>query len=149
MFKTNSTMNLLRFLTAQDGIYESALRELRAGRKEGHWMWFIFPQIKGLGSSSTAQFYAIENLDEAAAYLAHPILGPRLIECCEALLRIHGTLGLSAREILGTPDDLKLRSCVTLFSKLNPSHPVFASILASYYFDLADVRTLELLTADL
>ena len=138
-------MDLQRFLTAQDDTYRSALRELHTGRKQGHWMWFIFPQIKGLGSSSTAQFYAIKNLQEAAAYLAHPILGPRLIESCEALLLVHGTLGLSAHEILGTPDDLKLRSCVTLFSQLSPGHPAFANILSKYYFDLADVRTLELL----
>jgi uncharacterized protein (DUF1810 family) len=138
-------MNLQRFLTAQEDTYVSALHELRAGRKDGHWMWFIFPQLDGLGSSSTAQFYAIKSLDEAAAYLAHPILGPRLIECCEALLLAHGTLGLSAREILGTPDDLKLRSCATLFSQLIPGHPVFANILSSYYFGQADIRTLELL----
>lgn len=137
--------NLQRFLTAQEGTYEFALRELRVGRKHGHWMWFIFPQLDGLGSSSTAQFYAIKSLHEAAAYLIHPILGPRLIECCDALLLVHATLGLSARQILGTPDDLKLRSCATLFSQVESSPPVFGKLISAFYCDLADIRTLELL----
>ena len=135
-----STINLDRFLTAQEDAYSSALHELRAGRKQGHWMWFIFPQIDGLGHSSTARFYAIKSLDEAAAYLAHPVLGPRLIECCEALL-LHPDR--SARDILGSPDDLKLRSCATLFSRIQPGHPVFGRILDAFFPDGSDSRTLE------
>jgi uncharacterized protein (DUF1810 family) len=135
-------MNLDRFLTAQEPVYTSALRELRAGRKESHWMWFIFPQIEGLGHSSTARFYAIKNSDEAAAYLAHPVLGPRLIECCEAML---GHSDRSALEILGTPDDLKLRSCATLFAKIQPGHPVFMRILEAFYPAGPDQRTIELM----
>lgn len=135
-------MNLDRFLDAQKSTYASALGELRAGWKHGHWMWFIFPQIAGLGHSSTAQFYAIRNLDEAAAYLAHPVLGQRLIECFEALL-LHPER--SARDILGSPDDLKLRSCATLFAQVQPPHPVFGKILSRFYSGHPDTRTLELL----
>lgn len=135
-------MNLDRFLDAQKSTYASALAELRAGRKHGHWMWFIFPQIAGLGYSSTAQFYAIRNLDEAAAYLTHPVLGPRLIECCEALL-LHPAR--TARDILGSPDDLKLRSCATLFAQVQPPHAVFGNILSTFFSGLPDTRTLELL----
>ena len=135
-------MNLDRFLDAQQSTYASALEELRAGWKQNHWMWFIFPQIAGLGYSSTAQVYAIRNLDEAAAYIAHPVLGPRLIECCEALL-LHSER--SARDILGSPDDLKLRSCATLFAKVQPSHPVFGKILSTFYSGNPDTLTLELI----
>ena len=135
-------MNLDRFLTAQQDTYACALQELRAGRKQGHWMWFIFPQIDGLGHSSTARFYAIKSLEEAAAYLAHPVLGPRLIECCEALL-LHP--GRSTRDILGSPDDLKHRSCVTLFGRVQPQNPVFRQILETFYLDSPDPRTIELL----
>jgi uncharacterized protein (DUF1810 family) len=134
--------NLNRFLTAQEDSYASALQELRAGWKQGHWMWFIFPQIDGLGHSSTARFYAIQNLDEATAYLAHPVLGPCLIECCEALL-LHPDR--SARDILGSPDDLKLRSCATLFSRIRPGHPVFGRILDAFYPAGPDQLTIELL----
>jgi uncharacterized protein (DUF1810 family) len=139
--------NLQRFISAQKDVYESALCELRAGHKHGHWMWFVFPQLDGLGSSSTARHYAIKNLDEAVAYLAHPVLGSRLIECCEALLFVRESKGLSARAILGTPDDLKLCSCATLFSNLTTGHPVFARIISQYYYDCPDTRTLELLRA--
>ena len=135
-------MNLDRFLVAQIDTYASAIQELRAGWKHGHWMWFIFPQIEGLGHSSTARFYAIRSLDEAAAYLAHPVLGPRLVECCETLL-LHANR--SARDILGSPDDLKLRSCATLFSRIRPEHPVFGRILDAFYPAGPDHRTLELL----
>jgi uncharacterized protein (DUF1810 family) len=135
-------MNLDRFLTAQQDTYASALQELRAGWKQGHWMWFIFPQIDGLGHSSTARFYAIKNLDEVTAYLAHPVLGSRLIECCEALL-LHP--GRSARDILGSPDDLKLRSCATLFAQVQPEDPVFRRILETFYPTGPDQRTIELL----
>ena len=135
-------MNLDRFLTAQQGIYESAMEEIQAGSKHGHWMWFIFPQLIGLGLSSTAQRYAINDLDEATAYLSHPVLGTRLISCCEGLLR-HSTR--TAREILGFPDDLKLRSCVTLFDQVRPQHPVFGQVLAAFYHGQPDPKTLELL----
>ncbi len=135
-------MSLDRFLTAQQDTYATALRELSAGWKQSHWMWFIFPQLAGLGFSSTAQFYAIQNIDEAAAYIDHPVLGPRLIECCEAML-LHPDR--SARDILGSPDDLKLRSCATLFAQLQPPHPVFGQILTTFYSAHPDPRTLELL----
>jgi len=137
-------MNLDRFLTAQHDTYASAIQEIRDGRKQGHWMWFIFPQIKGLGHSPTAQFYAINNLNEAAAYLAHQILGPRLIECCEDLL-IHSER--SANQILGSPDDLKLRSCVTLFARIHPENPIFHRILTTFYHAEPDFRTIEILQA--
>jgi uncharacterized protein (DUF1810 family) len=135
-------MNLDRFIDAQKSTYAVALGELRAGWKQGHWMWFIFPQLTGLGYSSTAQFYAIRDLDEAAAYLAHPVLGPRLIESCEALLLYPER---SARDILGSPDDLKLRSCATLFAQVQPPHTVFERILTTFYSGGPDLRTLELL----
>jgi uncharacterized protein (DUF1810 family) len=139
-------MSLNRFLTAQQDTYATALNELRAGWKQGHWMWFIFPQLAGLGHSSTARFYAIQDLDEAAAYLAHPVLGRRLVECCEAML-LHANR--TARDILGSPDDLKLRSCVTLFSQIQPAHPVHQRILDAFYSGRPDSRTLGLLaTAD-
>ena len=135
-------MNLDRFTEAQKGSYVTALDELRAGWKQSHWMWFIFPQLDGLGARSTARYYAIQSFDEAAAYLAHPVLGPRLIECCEALL-LHPDR--TARDILGSPDDLKLRSCATLFTQVPPSHPVFGQILSTFYSSPPDTRTLELL----
>jgi uncharacterized protein (DUF1810 family) len=104
--------DLGRFVSAQAGVYDQALAELRAGRKRTHWMWFVFPQIAGLGSSPTAQRYAIASLQEARAYLADPVLGPRLVECATALLEVEGR---TAEQILGYPDDLKLRSSMTLF----------------------------------
>lgn len=138
-------MNLDRFLTAQEDAYPSALQELRGGWKQGHWMWFIFPQVEGLGHSSTARFYAIKSLDEASAYLAHPVLGPRLIECCEALL-LHPDR--TARDILGSPDDIKLRSCATLFAQIPSGHPAFGQILDTFYPAGPDHRTIELLGLD-
>jgi uncharacterized protein (TIGR02452 family) len=139
---TSEPHSLDRFLTAQQDTYVAALQELRAGWKQGHWMWFIFPQIDGLGHSSTARFYAIKSLEEAAAYLAHPVLGSRLIECCEALL-LHPDR--SARDILGSPDDLKLRSCATLFAQIRPENPAFSRILDTFYPAGPDHRTIELL----
>jgi uncharacterized protein (DUF1810 family) len=138
-------MNLDRFITAQKDTYATALSELRAGWKQGHWMWFIFPQLAGLGFSSPAQFYAIQSIDEAAAYLAHPVLGPRLIECCEALM-LHPDR--SARDILGSPDDLKLRSCATLFTQVDSAHPVFEQILATFYPGGSDLTTLKFLAEE-
>lgn len=134
--------HLDRFLAAQQATYASALQELRAGLKQSHWMWFIFPQIDGLGYSSTARFYGIKSVDEAAAYLEHPVLGPRLIECCEALL-LHPEC--SARDMLGSPDDVKLRSCATLFAQIRPGHSIFRRILDTFYPDGPDRQTNELL----
>jgi uncharacterized protein (DUF1810 family) len=135
------TGGLDRFVEAQDGAYDDALFELTAGRKRTHWMWFVFPQIAGLGSSPTAQFYAIASLDEARAYLAHPVLGPRLRECAQALLAVPGR---SAREILGYPDDLKLRSSMTLFARATDDPALFQAVLDRYY-DGPDPLTLKLL----
>ena len=130
-----------RFVSAQASVYPSALAELAAGRKRTHWMWFIFPQIAGLGSSPAAQRYAIASLDEARAYLAHPVLGPRLRECARALLAVEGK---SAEKILGYPDDLKLRSSMTLFARAADDPDVFEAVLERYY-DGPDPRTLALL----
>ena len=134
-------MTLDRFVQAQDGVYDDALAELTAGRKRTHWMWFVFPQIAGLGSSPTAQRYAIRSLDEARAYLAHPVLGPRLRECAQALLAVPGR---SAHEILGHPDDLKLRSSMTLFARAAEDPALFEAVLDRFY-DGPDPLTLTLL----
>ncbi|HET6529917.1 MAG TPA: DUF1810 domain-containing protein [Actinoplanes sp.] len=136
-------MSLQRFVDAQAGVHATALAELTAGRKRSHWMWFVFPQLAGLGSSATAQRYAIRDLDEARAYLAHPVLGPRLIEAATALL---GVEGRSAGQILGHPDDLKLRSSMTLFAAAADDPGVFRAVLDRYY-DGPDQRTLDLLTS--
>ncbi|MGI9043949.1 MAG: DUF1810 domain-containing protein [Gemmatimonadaceae bacterium] len=139
------TYNLERYLEAQKSTYDEALVELRAGGKRTHWMWFIFPQLAGLGTSSTAVRYAIGSLDEARAYLSHPILGPRLAECAEAVLAVQGK---SATEIFGLPDDIKLRSSATLFLQVSPANSVFHWILDKYYSSEPDTRTLELLSGD-
>jgi uncharacterized protein (DUF1810 family) len=133
--------HLERFVEAQDGVYDDALAELSAGRKRTHWMWFVFPQIAGLGSSPTAKRYAIGSLDEARAYLAHPVLGPRLRECAQALLGIQGR---SAGDILGYPDDLKLRSSMTLFARAADDAALFQAVL-DRYCDGPDPHTLALL----
>lgn len=133
--------DLERFVTAQAAVIEDVRRELRAGRKQSHWMWFVFPQLKGLGRTTTAQHYGIGSLAEAQAYLAHPVLGPRLRECCELMLAVPGK---SAHEILGSPDDLKFRSCVTLFSLAAPAEDVFRRCLERYYDGAPDPRTLAL-----
>jgi uncharacterized protein (DUF1810 family) len=135
--------DLDRFVTAQEGVHDTAVAELRAGRKRTHWMWFVFPQLAGLGSSPTAQRYALQSLDEARDYLAHPVLGPRLHEAAEAVLSVEGR---NAGEILGYPDDLKLRSSMTLFGAAAPGDGVFNKVLVKY-FDSPDPRTLELLNA--
>lgn len=134
--------NLARFLDAQANDYEQALAEIRAGAKQSHWMWFIFPQIDGLGTSPTARFFAIKNFDEARAYLAHPVLGPRLVECAEAALAVEGR---SAHEIFGSPDDLKLRSSATLFAQVAPPGSVFHRLLDKFYQGRPDPRTLDVL----
>ncbi len=130
------------FLFAQEDTFETARSELKRGRKETHWMWFIFPQLDGLGSSATARRYAIRSLDEARAYLKHPVLGPRLLSCCGALLSIKGK---SVSEILGSPDDTKLRSSMTLFALASDSELEFREVIERYFGGHQDQRTLELL----
>jgi uncharacterized protein (DUF1810 family) len=134
--------DLQRFLDAQRDVYERALAELRAGRKRTHWMWFVFPQMEGLGVSETSRYYGIGSREEAAAYLEHPVLGPRLVQCAEALLALEGK---SASQVFGYPDDLKLRSCLTLFADVGGAHSVFLFVLEKYYGGQRDSRTLELL----
>ena len=134
--------DLQRFVDAQDGVYEQACDELAAGRKTSHWMWFVFPQLRGLGHSGMATKYGIASLDEARAYLAHPLLGPRLQECVRLALRIEGR---TINEIFGSPDDLKFRSCMTLFQRAAPEEPLFADALRKYFTGTPDARTLELL----
>ena len=138
------TFDLSRFVDAQVQFYAQALRELRQGRKESHWMWFVFPQIEGLGTSPTARQFAIKSVEEATAYASHPILGPRLQECCEALLAINGS---SANSILGSPDDLKLRSSMTLFLHVAGPDSVFAKVLEKFFFGGSDPRTVNLISS--
>jgi uncharacterized protein (DUF1810 family) len=134
--------DLGRFLRAQVDDYERALSEIQAGRKRSHWMWYIFPQLDGLAFSSTSKHYAIKGLNEAHAYLEHPVLGPRLREIAEAAVAVEGR---TAREIFGSPDDLKLRSCATLFACVSPAGSVFERLLMKYYQGRRDERTLQLL----
>src|SRR6266550_4766638 len=138
----NQSAELSRFVRAQDEVYDTVLSELRSGRKTSHWMWFVFPQFAGLGTSEISQFYAIKSIGEARAYLEHPILGPRLTECSEALLSIRGR---SAREIFGSPDDMKLKSCMTLLASISPVGSVFEKVLDHYYNGERDDRTLRLI----
>ncbi len=132
--------DLERFVRAQEGVHDTALAELRAGRKRTHWMWFVFPQVAGLGASPMARRYAIGSLAEARAYLDHPLLGRRLSECAEALLALEGR---EARDVLGYPDDLKLRSCATLFAAVAPPGSPFERLLARYYGGQRDPETLR------
>jgi uncharacterized protein (DUF1810 family) len=132
---------LNRFISAQEGIYDRVLAELRSGRKRTHWMWFIFPQIDGLGHSATTRRYAIKSMEEVRQYLNHPVLGPRLVECAEAVLAIEGR---SISEIFGYPDDLKLESSMTLFACVADPRSVFVRILDKYFQGERDVRTLHL-----
>lgn len=137
--------NLNRFVQAQEHDYARALAEIRSGRKRTHWMWYLFPQLDGLGFSETARRYAIRGLDEARAYLEHPVLGPRLVDCADAVLAVQGR---SAREIFGAPDDLKLLSCATLFAEASPEGSVFRQVLEVYFGGEADGRTLALLGSE-
>ena len=130
--------DLERFVAAQDGVYDGALAELRAGRKTGHWIWFVFPQVAGLGRSEMSRIYAIGSLAEARAYLAHPVLGPRLRECVAALLATHGR---SADEMLGSIDAVKLRSSMTLFLRADPDEPAFRAVLDRFYDGRPDAAT--------
>ncbi len=136
--------DLQRFVEAQDqgDTYAHALAELRAGRKRTHWMWFVLPQLAGLGSSAMAQRYALASLDEGRAYLAHPILGPRLLACVAAL---NGLAGVTAHEVLGSPDDMKFRSCLTLFAAAAPAERGFTQALELYYGGEPDPVTTRLL----
>jgi uncharacterized protein (DUF1810 family) len=136
--------DLERFVEAQEagGTFDRALRELRAGRKTSHWMWFVFPQVAGLGHSSMAQAYAVASLDEARDYLAHPVLGPRLRECTAAVL---AHTDRSAEQIFGGVDALKLRSSMTLFARADPEQPAFQAVLEAFYAGEPDGRTDQLL----
>ena len=135
-------MNLDRFLKAQASSYEIALHEICGGRKRSHWIWYIFPQIQGLGFSSTAQYYAIADLEEAKAYLREPTLRARLLEISEALLTLNDS---DPTSVMGYPDDLKLRSSMTLFAEAEPECEVFQKVLDKYYGGRKDQRTLEIL----
>ena len=134
--------NLNRFVASQADIYTDVLAELRSGRKRSHWMWFIFPQLAGLGNSTYSKFYAIRNQEEARQYLDHPLLGKRLLECTETVLQIHGR---RASEIFAPPDDLKLRSCMTLFNEVAGPGSAFARLLDQYFQGQGDPKTLALL----
>ena len=148
MIKASDTINrddpfdLSRFMSVQESIYDSVLAELRSGRKRTHWMWYIFPQIDGLGYSTASKHYAIKSIEEARQYLNHPVLGIRLLECAETVLTIEGR---STSEIFGYPDDLKLKSSMTLFACVADPRSVFVRILDKYFHGERDARTLHLL----
>jgi len=134
--------NLQRFLEAQDHVYDAILGELRAGEKSSHWMWYIFPQITGLGHGGTTQKFAMTSLEEAKAYLQHPILGPRLRECTQLVLNVDRR---SAEQIFGYPDNLKFRSCLTLFMTATTDDKIFQDALLKYFDGKPDTLTLDLL----
>ena len=138
----NDPHDLKRFLDAQQNTYGQAISELRMGKKRTHWMWFIFPQFAGLGFSGQSKLYAIKSLDEARAYLEHPILGPRLVDAAKACLEIEGR---SAPDVFGWPDDMKLRSSMTLFSVASSGETVFHDVLAKFFDGKPDGRTVELI----
>ncbi|WP_422928133.1 DUF1810 domain-containing protein [Singulisphaera sp. PoT] len=140
----NDPHDLGRFVNAQEGDYEQALKEVRDGRKESHWMWYIFPQIDGLGFSSMSRRYSIKSLAEAREYLEHPVLGPRLLECIEAAMAVQGR---SAHQIFGSPDDMKLKSCATLFASVTPEDSPFAQLLDKYFQGGRCGKTAELIAA--
>lgn len=135
-----SEHDLSRFIEAQASVIDQVRRELAGGRKRSHWMWFIFPQIKGLGHSSTAQYYAIASLAEAKAYLSHPVLGQRLSDCTGLVNQVEGR---SVHQIFGSPDDLKFHSSMTLFSQADPSAPVFRTALEKYFGGALDHGTMD------
>ena len=134
--------DLARFVDAQDagGTYESALRELRAGRKRSHWMWFVFPQVEGLGQTPTSQFFGVRGLAEATAYVAHPVLGPRLVAAARVLADLPGD---DAVAMLGSTDAMKLRSSMTLFAAADPDEPVYVEVLDKYFGGRQDDATLS------
>jgi uncharacterized protein (DUF1810 family) len=133
---------LTRFVEAQQDCYTQALAEIRSGRKRSHWMWFVFPQFDGLGTSAASKHFAIGSLEEARAYLSHPLLGPRLLECATAVLHVTGR---SAFDIFGSPDDLKLRSSATLFATVSPAGSPFHRIIEQYFGGIGDPLTLDLI----
>ena len=132
--------NLVRFIEAQDPVYARVCSELRQGRKVSHWMWFVFPQIEGLGRSGMARKFAISSLEEARAYLDHPVLGPRLRECTRLVCQISET---TIQEIFGSPDDMKFRSCMTLFSRADGDDGIFQEALNKFFSEEPDELTLE------
>ena len=140
--RDSDTFDLQRFLQAQETVYQRALAELRSGLKQTHWMWFIFPQIEGLGRSETSHFYAVKSIGEARQYLDHPVLGARLVECAEAVLAVEGR---SAAQMLGYPDDLKLKSSMTLFEQADGAGSVFARVMDKYFAGERDAATLAIL----
>jgi len=142
MVNARDTVDLSRFRTAQESIYDNVLAELRNGQKRTHWMWYIFPQIDGLGHSATSKHYAIKSIEEARQYLNHPVLGKRLLECAEAVSIIEGR---SISEILAYPDNLKLKSSMTLFAYVAAPYSVFVRILDKYFNGEQDTLTLQLL----
>lgn len=137
--------NLSRFVRAQERDYERALSEIECGQKRSHWMWYIFPQVHGLASSSTSNHFSIKSVGEARAYLDHPVLGPRLLACAAAVVDVESR---SATEIFGSPDDLKLQSCATLFACVSPPGSVFDRLLGKYYRSGRDGKTLRILGLD-
>ena len=139
----SDSYDLNRFISAQEGVYDRALAELRGGLKRSHWMWYIFPQIEGLGHSPTTRLYSIKSLEEARQYLAHPVLGARLVECAETVLAVQGQ---SASDIFGHPDDWKLQSSMTLFKLVSGPRSVFESVLDKYYQGKQDSRTLQIVS---
>jgi len=136
------TFHLARFVEAQENYYETALAEMHAGQKWSHWIWFIFPQLKGLGSSANADYYGLSGLEEAGAYLTHPLLGPRLREATATMLAQPSS---DAAAVLGRLDAMKFRSCLTLFAQATPAEPVFAEALQRFFAGEPDARTLEML----
>ena len=142
MTESTDPFHLNRFVEAQDRVYKTVVAELTAGQKRTHWMWFIFPQIDGLGHSPMAKRYAIKNIDEARSYLIHPVLGPRLVECAQRLLDLKGR---SLWDIFGDPDDMKLVSCMTLFAQAAGPDSVFVRVLNRYGCAKQDLRTLQIL----
>jgi len=135
-------LSLDRYIKAQAPVYARALAELKAGHKQSHWMWYVFPQIAGLGNSAMSHAYAIQSLQEAREYLAHPVLGARLRECCRTVMDLDGT---TAHEIFRSPDDLKFRSCLTLFAHAAPDESLFDDLLVKYFGGKEDPATLEIL----
>jgi uncharacterized protein (DUF1810 family) len=135
-------LSLARYIKAQAPVYARALAELKRGHKQSHWMWYVFPQFVGLGHSPMSQAYAIKSLQEARDYLSHPVLGARLRECCQAVMRLDGK---TAHEIFHSPDDLKFRSSLTLFAQAAPDETLFRDLLDKYFGGKADAATLELL----
>jgi uncharacterized protein (DUF1810 family) len=144
-FKKNmrDEKTLKRFIVAQEAGYDIALSEIKSGRKQSHWMWFIFPQIEGLGFSSTSKFYAIKDLNEAKEFLEHPVLGSRLNRICNELLKLDSS---DARKIFGSPDDLKLKSSMTLFSLVQNANSVFQLVLEKFFDGVKDQKTLQIIS---